>query len=1130
MPDPTTVGPSLYHIGSEGGMAPSVTVIDNTPIGYDYARRSITVLNILNKSLYLGPAERADVVVDFSSVPPGSTLILYNDSPAPVPAFDPRYDYYTGDPDQSYPTGDGTGGAPTTLAGFGPNTRTIMQIQVTGTAAAPFNLAGLEAAIPPAFAASQPPAIIPETTYPVASGSNAAVDTYSRIGDTSLTFTPVGGTAPITMAMEPKAIQELFELDYGRMNATLGVELPFTNFNTQTTIPLGFRDPVTEIMNDGETQIWKITHNGVDTHFIHFHLVNVQVINRVGWDGSIRPPDNDELGWKDTVRMNPLEDCIVAVKAVMPTLPWVLPDSVRLLDPTMVEGATLTLTNPVDGNVLNVVNAMTNFGAEYVWHCHILGHEENDMMRALVVTVPTAVPGAPVIGSAAAGNAQATVNFGPPAAPAGGSSAITSYVVTSAPGGKTATVGATATSAVVTGLTNGTTYTFTVRAVNSVGTGPASAASNPVTPLPFPAAPTNVTAQAANASAIVSFTLSPNPSPGAPITGYTVTSNPGGKTGTGTTSPITVTGLTNGTSYTFTVTATNAIGTSAPSAASNAITAKALPGAPTNVTAVPGNTLANVSFTPPAAGGGTPITSYTVVVMPGGRNVAGTGSPITVTGLTNGTAYTFYVKATNAAGTGPLSAASNTVTPLTIPGAPVIHTALAGPGSGQVSVNFTAPTSNGGSAIVFYTATVSPGGGTTTGTASPIIFPGLTNGTAYTFTVTATNAAGTGPASAASNSVTPRTVPGAPTIGTATAGNAQATVTFAPPTVTGGSPITSYTVTSNPGGKTATGTASPITVTGLTNGTAYTFTVTATSAAGTGAASAASNSVTPKTIPGAPTIGTATAGNGLATVTFTPPASDGGSPITLYTVTSTPGSYTATGTTSPIAINGLPNGSSFAFTVKATNAAGTGPVSALSNSVVPTNVVPAQPTPLTATVPPTGTAQPTVTLTWISRSNNAAGFTLQRATDTNFTVSLTPFNFAANQTSYVDSPPANVTYYYRVAATNVIGPSAWSPTATALPAQLPGTPTGLTATPTATSTTLSTVTLNWTQGTPGAAPANYTVQVSANGGTTWSTLGTTTTTTYSQPRLTRGRTYQYRVQANGAAGTSAWATVTVAVP
>lgn len=181
--------------------------------------------------------------------------------------------------------------------------------------------------------------------------------------------------------------------------------------------------------------------------------------------------------------------------------------------------------------------------------------------------------------------------------------------------------------------------------------------------------------------------------------------------------------------------------------------------------------------------------------------------------------------------------------------------------------------------------------------------------------------------------IVPLTVPGAPTIGTATAGNGQATITFTPPASNGGSAITSYTVTSNPGGFTATGTASPITVGGLTNGTVYTFTVRATNAIGTGAASAASNSVTPATVPGAPTIGAAAPGNGQATVAFTPPASNGGSPITGYTVTSNPGGVTASGAASPITVSGLTNGTAYTFTVTATNALGTGPASAASNSV-----------------------------------------------------------------------------------------------------------------------------------------------------------------------------------------------------
>jgi len=143
----------------------------------------------------------------------------------------------------------------------------------------------------------------------------------------------------------------------------------------------------------GQIQFWKITHNGVDTHAIHFHLVNVQLINRVGWDGMVKPPDPNEVGWKETVRMNPLEDAIVALRAELPTLPFKLPDSVRPMDTTMPLGSTMGFTGvDPNGNPATVTNKMVNFGWEYVWHCHILGHEENDMMRPVIVQVAPSAP------------------------------------------------------------------------------------------------------------------------------------------------------------------------------------------------------------------------------------------------------------------------------------------------------------------------------------------------------------------------------------------------------------------------------------------------------------------------------------------------------------------------------------------------------------------------------------------------------------------------------------------------------------------------------------------------------------------------------------------------------------------
>lgn len=283
---------------------------------------------------------------------------------------------------------------------------------------------------------------------------------------------------------------------------------------------------------------------------------------------------------------------------------------------------------------------------------------------------------------------------------------------------------------------------------------------------------------------------------------------------------------------------------------------------------------------------------------------------------------------------------ASAITAPAAPGAPTIGAASGG--NAAAFVSFTPPTSNGGAPITGYVVTSTPGNIVGSGTSSPVTVTGLTNGQTYTFKVQAVNSAGSGASSVASNSVTPAntpTVPSPPTIGAATGGNASASVAFTPSASTGGSPITGYTVTSSPGGITGTGTISPISVPGLVNGTVYTFTVRATNALGNSSPSSASNSVTPAAppvAPGAPTIGTATPGDGSVSVAFTAPASSGGAAITQYTATSTPGGFTGTGSSSPVSVDGLVNGTAYTFKVKATNSAGTGPDSAASNSATPT--------------------------------------------------------------------------------------------------------------------------------------------------------------------------------------------------
>ena len=179
------------------------------------------------------------------------------------------------------------------------------------------------------------------------------------------------------------------------------------------------------------------------------------------------------------------------------------------------------------------------------------------------------------------------------------------------------------------------------------------------------------------------------------------------------------------------------------------------PSAPTSLSVVPFNASATVTFSGATVTAGKPaITSYTVIAFPGGRFVTGAASPITVTGLTNDVLHTFTVSATNSDGTSIPSSGVTETPMLFVPTAP---TAISGAGQdGQVVVSFSGATvASGKPAITSYTVTVSPGGATVTGAASPLTVTGLTNGDQYTFTVVATNADGDSPASITSASVSP---------------------------------------------------------------------------------------------------------------------------------------------------------------------------------------------------------------------------------------------------------------------------------------------------------------------------------------------------------------------------------------
>ena len=430
IPDPLTKGPDWIQIGTEGGFLPSPAVIPSQPITWNLGLTAFNAGNIDQHSLLLGTAERADVIVDFSLYA-GKTLILYNDAPAPFPASDPRYDYYTNNPDQT-----GEGGAPSTLPGKGPNIRTIMQIKVSNAAPEPYDLAALETVFakapatattpeyPGVFATSQKPIIIPQAAYNTAYGTDlptAPADAFVQLDEFEKTFRPIDGTGilqpnEVTLPLEPKAMQdEMGEVydDYGRMSGMLGLTSPIASSKNAPFIPYGYASPPVDIIKgtsadldttkigttgDG-TQIWKINHNGVDTHTIHTHLFDAQLVNRVAWDGAMIAPDENELGWKETFRVNPLEQTIIAMRPKIPeasTVPFEVPNSVRLIDPTIPEGTPLMTTlgwfDPQGNPIPQILNHFVNYGWEYVYHCHILSHEEMDMMHAVSFAIPPKSP------------------------------------------------------------------------------------------------------------------------------------------------------------------------------------------------------------------------------------------------------------------------------------------------------------------------------------------------------------------------------------------------------------------------------------------------------------------------------------------------------------------------------------------------------------------------------------------------------------------------------------------------------------------------------------------------------------------------------------------------------------------
>ncbi len=432
--NPTNVkGPDFLVLGMEGGFLKNPVVVpSNTPFGIPTT--TIPPLGFFG-SLITGPAERWDVMVDFSGNAPdglpyaGRNVILYTDAPAPFPGGDPRNDYFPGAP------GNPTQPNP----GFGPNTRQIMRFAVGTTVTLP---------------ADAPLAITPATDLTPGIDPFLADPTqYVNPNNPALGTVPYQVHAGITLGNggQPRrlTLNEAFDA-YGRLTQKVGTTSPVS----PGRFGLAYLDNATETPGPGDVEIWEIYNLTGDTHPMHIHLVNAQILQRAQFDaltpifapiaGTERPPDPVELGWKETFKMNPGEVITLIMKFKLPPVPFNVPASLR------------------------------TGGNEYVWHCHILEHEEHDMMRPLVVsgTPPTfaVTPEREAVVSSAGGTVTFTV-FGGTApytiTPGVGAPAPNTLQVANSMGAFTVTVGAgylagTYTYGIADSTTNTTTATLVV--------------------------------------------------------------------------------------------------------------------------------------------------------------------------------------------------------------------------------------------------------------------------------------------------------------------------------------------------------------------------------------------------------------------------------------------------------------------------------------------------------------------------------------------------------------------------------------------------------------------------------------------------------------------------------------------
>lgn len=739
-------------------------------------------------------------------------------------------------------------------------------------------------------------------------------------------------------------------------------------------------------------------------------------------------------------------------------------------------------------------------------------------------------------------------------APAGNGRSIASYEIYMATDNASYALQATTTSLTptITGLnTAAHTYTFKFRAINSGGPGtliqaPAKVSqfsdSSSTTPT-VPKAPSNLLVSGvsvAPSSATVTWTAPPAVTDH-PVTGYTVTASPGGRTCSVASATVSCTysganALDTGTSYTFSVTATNDLGTSPASLPSASVLIGETASAPQSLTGTVGDGQVVLNWTQPQTVGDTAISGYRIERStsqsgPWVVQVADTGNAQTqqtITGLSNGQAYYFRVSAINSSGPG-AQVTSSAYLPGAVPAAPtgVVATGIQfAPNS--ITVNWTAPSDPPGYPVTGYVVTSTPGGiqcvvPTATVTCTYAGSNALTAGTTYSFTVAAINGRGNGPASINSSPYLLGVVAGAPTDISATPTSGGAMLNWNPPTNDGGTSITGYRVqyaTSSSGPwTTAVATTNNVNpmyqVTGLQNGTAYYFRITAINSSGLGASAVSAQAMQPGTIPPAPANVVASnmqANPSTATVSWTAPVVPAGSEVTSYTVTALPGGMTCQSTTTSCTFvdsNALTPSATYTFSVTATNGFGTSPASVASISYL----IGDAPSAPSSVIAAGGLGQ--VQLSWGPPTETVTSYQVYLSTSSASgpwsVVSMNTGNLNANL--LIANLVNGTQYWFRVTATNASGAGPAAVSDGVIPGGIPVSPKRMAVT----DASSSSITASWlpVTDTRGSSIIDYTVTAFPGGQTC-----TTDTTECTVTGLIPGVAYQLWVSARNGFGSS----------